>query len=105
MPAPLISKQTSTLIAYGLVFGGSAIVGKMIIDNFTSDVRFAKGRREFIGPIYEPPRGKEDKVHVHLSDVVRFAAMAASVYSMLAEAPDLIKQWSQVENTVNQIIK
>lgn len=105
MTAPLISKQTSTLITYGLVFGASAIVGKILIDNFVGDVKYAKERREFIGPVYEPPKQKGDSLHVHLSDVVRFTAMAVSVYSMLAEAPTLIQQWSQVENTVNQIIK
>jgi hypothetical protein len=103
--APLFNQQTSTLIAYGLIFGSSAVVGKILIDNFVSDTKFAKGRREFIGPIYEPPKGKADQVHVKLSDAVRFVAMGVSVYSMLAQMPELIKQWSAVEATVNNLVK
>ena len=105
MTAPLLTKQTGALIAYGLIFGASAVVGKILIDNFVGDVQDAKARREFIGPVQEAPRGKADQIHVRLSDVVRFVAMGVSVYSTLAGFPELLDQWAKVQASATELIK
>jgi hypothetical protein len=103
-PLPPISKGTQTLIAYGLLLGGAAVAGKLVIDALVGDMDRAKARREFIGPIEEATAAPKT-VHVHLSDCVRFVAMCASVYSLLAELPTLVQQWGQVESTVEGLVK
>lgn len=103
-PLPPISKGTQELIAYGLLLGGAAVVGKLVIDGLVGDMDRAKARREFIGPVQEaaaPPK----TAHVHLSDCVRFVAMCASVYSLIAELPELVSEWGKVEATVEGLIK
>lgn len=101
---PPISSGTQQLIAYGLLLGGAAVVGKLMIDGLVGDMDAAKARREFIGPVYEPPAQPKD-IHVKLSDVVKFLAMAASVYSLLADLPTLVSEWGQVEGQVESLVK
>lgn len=101
---PPLSAGTQQLIGYGLLLGGAAVVGKLMIDGLVGDMDRAKARREFIGPIYEPPAPPKT-VHVKLSDCVRFVAMCASVYSILADLPDLVSEWGQVQATVEGLIK
>lgn len=101
----LVSRGTGELIAYGLVFAGAAIGGKLIIDNLVNDVKDAKARRQFIGPIYEAPKGRSPEIHVKLSDCVRFAAMIASLYSLVAEAPKLVAQWGAVQKNAEDLLK
>jgi hypothetical protein len=103
-PPPPISQGTQQLIGYGLLLGGAAVVGKLMIDGLVGDMEAAKARKAFIGPIQESPPPPRD-VHVKLSDCVRFVAMCASVYSILAELPTLVSQWGQVESTVEDLIK
>ena len=101
---PALSPATSQLIAYGLLLGGAAVVGKLMIDGLVGDMDAAKARREFIGPIYEPPKPPKD-MHVRLSDVVRFVAMGVSVYSILADLPTLVSEWGQVESQIQALVK
>ncbi len=103
-PLPPLSKGTQQLIGYGLILGGAAVVGKLMIDGLVGDMDAAKARKAFIGPIQEAPAAAKDS-RVKLGDCVRFVAMCASVYSILAELPTLVSQWGQVESTVEQIIK
>lgn len=101
---PAISGGTQQLIAYGLLLGGAAVVGKLMIDGLVGDVDAAKERREFIGPIYESPPPPKN-IHVHLSDVVKFVAMGVSVYSIIAQLPTLVSQWGSVEAQVENLVK
>lgn len=103
-PLPPISPGTEQLIAYGLLLGGAVVVGKIMIDALVVDMDAAKARREFIGPVYEPPSPPKD-IHVHLSDVVKFLAMGVSVYSIIADLPTLVTQWGAVESQVEQLVK
>ncbi len=109
MPAPASgfapSAATSQLIGYGLLLGGAAVAGKLVIDALVSDMDRAKARREFIGPVYEPPKASSPAVHVKLSDVVRFMAMCASVYSLLADLPTLVGEFGKVEATVKELTR
>ncbi len=106
MPTPLppIDKGTVTLIGYGLLLAGAAAVGKLMIDGLVGDLDAAKERREFIGPVYEPPP-EPKTAHVHLSDVVKFLVMCASTYSLVADLPTLVSQWGSVEAQVEQLVK
>lgn len=99
-----LSPQTTQLIAYGLLMGGAAVVGKLMIDGLVGDMDAAKARREFIGPIYQAPAQPKD-IHVRLSDVVRFVAMGVSIYSMLSDLPSLVSEWGSVEAQLNQLVK
>jgi hypothetical protein len=101
---PALSSGTEQLIAYGLLLGGAAVVGKLMIDGLVGDMDAAKARREFIGPIYQPPPGPKD-VHVKLSDVVRFLAMGVSIYSILADLPTLVSEWGAVQAEVQNLVK
>jgi len=103
MAAPL-SPGTQQLIAYGLLLGGATVIGKLMIDGLVGDLDAAKERREFIGPIYEPPAQPKD-IHVKLSDVVRFLAMGVSIYSILADLPTLVSEWGRVEAQVERLVK
>lgn len=103
-PLPAISASTEQLIAYGLLLGGAAVVGKLMIDGLVGDMDAAKARREFIGPVWEPPKEPKD-VHVRLSDVVRFLAAGVSLYSMIANLPELVSEFGQVESTVQNLVK
>jgi len=103
-PMPAISSGTQELIAYGLLLGGAVVVGKLMIDGLVGDMDAAKARREFIGPVYEPPKPPRD-LHVQLSDVVKFLAMSASVYSLIAELPTLVSQWGSVEAQIENLVK
>lgn len=104
--SPLVTPQTAQLIGYGLLFGGAAIAGKLVIDALMGDVDSAKARRNFIGPIRQKPRYDGDKTgHEKVSDVVRYVAMGVSIYSMLSEFPALVKQWGVVEATVKELSK
>jgi len=101
---PPLSKGTQQLISYGLLLGGAAVVGKLMIDGLAGDIDAAKARKAFIGPIQESPPPPSD-AHVKLSDCVRFVAMCASAYSILAELPALVSQWGQVQSTVEKLVK
>lgn len=103
-PLPPISQGTQQLIGYGLILGGAAVVGKLMIDGLVGDMEAAKARKAFIGPIQEAPPPPRD-VHVKLSDCVRFVAMCASAYSILAELPTLVSQWGKVQSSVEDLIK
>jgi hypothetical protein len=103
-PLPPISKGTQELIGYGLLLGGAVVVGKLMIDGLVSEMDIAKARKGFIGPVQEHPV-KSPEVHVRLSDCVRFVAMCASVYSIVAELPTLISQWGNVEAEVQTLMK
>lgn len=103
MAAPLISKQNSQLLAYGLAFGGAAIVGMMVIDNFVGEVKDKKARSAFIGPIWEPPK-PQNGGHASASEAVKFVAMAVSVYSIIADLPKLVSQWGDVERQIQEVI-
>jgi hypothetical protein len=103
-PLPPISRGTEQLIGYGLLLGGAAVVGKLMIDGLVGDMGAAKARKAFIGPIQESPPPPRD-AHVKLGDCVRFVAMCASVYSILAELPTLVSQWGQVQSTVEKLVK
>ncbi len=103
-PMPAISGGTQQLIAYGLLLGGAAVVGKLMIDGLVGDMDAAKARREFIGPIYESPPPPRD-LHVKLSDVVRFVAMGVSVYSIIAQLPTLVSQWGAFEAQAESLVK
>lgn len=98
------SAATSQLIAYGLLLGGAGIAGKLVIDALVGDMDAAKARRQFIGPIFEPPKASSPPGHVALSDVVRFVAMIASAYSVLADLPTLVSQFGQVQATVRKVV-
>lgn len=103
-PTPLVTRQTSQLIGYGLLLGAAAVGGKLVIDALVDDMDAAKDKKGFIGPIYEKPYYKSQRSkHETASEVVKVVAMAASIYSLLAELPALIKQWGQVQATVRQI--
>lgn len=102
MAAPLISPQSSQLVAYGLLFGGSAIVGKLVIDALLDDVNTARDRRNFIGPIREAPRAMKSPSPT-FGDAVRIIAMGVSVYSMIADLPTLIAEWGKVQATVTKL--
>jgi hypothetical protein len=99
-----LSPQTTQLIAYGLLMGGAAVVGKLMIDGLVGDMDAAKARREFIGPIYQAPTEPKN-IHVKLSDVVRFLAMGVSIYSILADLPTLVSEWGSVEAQLQEIVK
>lgn len=101
---PPLSSGTQQLIAYGLLIGGAAVVGKLMIDGLVSELDDAKARREFIGPVYQAPAPAKT-THVRLSDAVRFVAMCVSVYSILGELPELVSEWGQVQASVREIIK
>lgn len=103
MSAPLVTKQTASLVAYGLVLGGAAVVGKLMIDNWVGEVSDKKARSAFIGPIWEPARPKKDG-HAHASEAVKFVAMAVSVYSIIAELPKLVSQWGDVERQIQKAL-
>ena len=103
-PSPLVSSGTQQLIAYGLLLGGAAVVGKLMIDGLVGDMDRAKARREFIGPVYEPP-AEPKTTHVHLNDVVKFLAAGASLYSLIANLPELVSQWGSVEAQVEHLVK
>lgn len=100
----LITRQSSQLLAYGLLFGGSAIVGKLVIDALLADVGDARARRSFIGPIQETPRIPKSPSPT-FGDAVRIIAMGVSVYSMLADLPTLIAEWGKVQATVTELTK
>lgn len=102
----LVTPQSAALIGYGLLFGGAAIAGKLVIDALMDDVDSAKARRNFIGPIRQKARYDGDKtVHEKARDVVRYLAMGVSIYSMMSELPKLIQQWGIVEGTVRELTK
>lgn len=103
-PRPPISPGTQQLIGYGLLLGGAAVVGKLMIDGLVGDMDAAKARKAFIGPIQQSPPPART-VHVRLSDCVRFVAMCVSGYSILAELPQLVQQWGAVEKTVEGLVK
>jgi hypothetical protein len=100
---PFISAQSSQLLGYGLLLGGAAVVGKLMIDGLVGDMDAAKARKEFIGPVWEPQADPKE-VHVKLGDVVRFVATCVSVYSIIAELPTLVGQFTSVESTVQTLV-
>lgn len=78
--------------------------GKLVIDALVADMDSAKAKKDFIGPIYEKPYYKSQRSsHDKASEVVKVVAMAASIYSLLADLPQLVKQWGQVQATVKQL--
>jgi hypothetical protein len=78
--------------------------GKLVIDALIDDMDSAKAKRGFIGPVYEKPYYKSQRTgHETASEVVKVVAMAASIYSLLADLPQLVKQWGQVQATVKQL--
>lgn len=80
------------------------IGGKLVIDALVADMDSAQAKRGFIGPVYEKPYYKSQRTtHEKLSEVVKVVAMAASIYSLLADLPQLVKQWGQVQATVKQL--
>ncbi len=110
---PPISTATQQLIGYGLLFGGAIVVGKLMIDGLMADMDAAKARKKASadGAAATPPPekiepiGKPNEIHVKLSDVVRFMAMCASVYSLVAELPTLVSEWGAVEAQLKEIAK
>lgn len=75
-----------------------------MIDALVADMDSAKAKRGFIGPVYEKPYYKSQRTtHDQVSEVVKVVAMAASIYSLLADLPQLVKQWGQVQATVKQL--
>ncbi len=105
MATSTIRSPHAQLFGYGLLFGGAAICGKLMIDALVGDMDAAKTRREFIGPVEEKRAASSPALHGTLSDLVRFFALGFSVYSMLAEAPKLVSQWGQVQATVRELTK
>lgn len=102
--APQSLPPSAQLFGYGLLFGGAAIVGKLMIDGLIENMDEAKQRRSFIGPIEQKPV-LTPAGHASLSDFVRLAALGFSIYNLLAKGPDLIAQWGQVERTVQELTK
>ncbi len=106
MPQPLVTPATAQLIGYGLVLGGSVIVGKILIDNFVGEVNDKKARSAFIGPVWEPVKVKGEPFHAKASEAVKFVVMAVSVYQIIAKLPELASQWGDVQKqlaTISQL--
>lgn len=75
-----------------------------MIDALVADMDTAKEKKDFIGPVYEKPYYKSQRTgHDKLNEVVKVVAMAVSLYSLLADLPQLVKQWGQVQATVKQL--
>lgn len=102
--SPLVTPQTGQLIGYGLLLGAGLVGGKLVIDALVADMDSAKAKKSFIGPVYEKPYYKSQRsMHDKASEVVKVVAMAASIYSLIADLPQLVKQWGQVQATVRQL--
>lgn len=100
---PLVSPATAQLIGYGLVLGGSALVGKILIDNLVGEVNDKKARSAFIGPVWEPVKVKGDPFHAHASEAVKFVVMAVGVYQVIAKLPELISEWGDVQKQLSTV--
>ncbi len=85
------------------MLGGSALVGKILIDNFVGEVNDKKARSAFIGPIWEAPKQKGDPAHAKASEAVKFVVMAVSVYQLIAKLPELASQWGDVERQLRML--
>ena len=100
------SAATAQLIGYGLLMGGAAVVGKLMIDGLVGDMDAAKARKA--APAEKMPLAPVPKpadIHVKLSDVVRFMATAVSLYSLIAELPELIGDWGKIEAQLKDLTK
>lgn len=102
------SAATAQLIGYGLLMGGAAIVGKLMIDGLVGEMDAAKARKatpaaEKVAPLAPVPKPAD--IHVKISDVVRFMATAASLYSLIAELPELVSDWGKIEAQLKDLTK